>query len=83
MASLRVLAAKITTIADALEEFKTSQLGHDGNEQRSWLRTLPHELGQKRLDLLDTLQEMKNMVQTVDSSFEELLYCVSDWTSTH
>ena len=76
MSSLRDLAAKIYKLADQLEDHRTT-VNIEPSSPRQWLHTLPKDLGRSRLQLLDTLQEMKREILTVESTVMECTYAVS------
>ncbi|KAF2466142.1 putative O-methyltransferase [Lindgomyces ingoldianus] len=83
MSSLRKLAQMISAIADQLEQHKES-CGSDGRtESKEWLQTLPKELGQSRLDLIDAIQDLKTQVQSTESCLEDLLFSYANTTSLH
>lgn len=76
MPSLRQLAQRISALADQLETLKES-VNPDAAYSQTGLRELPGDAQQTRLDLIDSLQEMKREVQGAESTFMELLYGVS------
>lgn len=76
MSSLRDLAAKISRLADQLENHRAT-VDSEPTAPRQWLQALPKDLELDRLQLVDTLQEMKREVQTVESTLSEYTYTVS------
>jgi hypothetical protein len=78
MTSLRELAQRITALADQLEEHKDRH-GTNGipADPAEWLQRLPQDLGQSRVELIDTLLELKYHVQSTEASFEDLFFGVS------
>ena len=82
MSSLRELAAKISRLADQLEDHRTA-VDSEPTAPRQWLQDLPKDLELDRLQLVDTLQEMKREVQTVESTLSEYTYTVSECLPYH
>lgn len=82
MSSLRELAAKISRLADQLEDHRTT-VDSEPTAPRQWLQDLPKTLELDRLELVDILQEMKREVQTVESTLSEYTYTVSECLHHH
>ncbi|KAF2732638.1 putative O-methyltransferase [Polyplosphaeria fusca] len=83
MSSLRELARTISTLADQLDDYNDgiSANGAVSPETKDWLQNAPKELSQSRVELIDTLLELKYRLQSPQAALEDLFFGYIDTSS--
>ncbi|KAF2875850.1 putative O-methyltransferase [Massariosphaeria phaeospora] len=83
MTSLTELATKILAISKQLEPYRNSESADSATDSAKWLQTLPDDVDQGRLGLLDTLHELKTQIEGPVTALSDLIRKHTDVASLH